>query len=416
MVASNVNEALRMFLVPIGDLKEDPANVRKHGKRNLDAIADSLRRFGQQKPVVALLDGTVIAGNGTLLAARDLFWDDLAVVRFPDIAQARAYAIADNRTAELAEWNYAELEAQLTELGDTSFLESMAFDLEKKVAGAFGEQEPVDAEPVPPPETPVTRPGDIWTLGDHVLVCGDATNLETVLAAGGAGEGALLFTDPPYNVNYEGKTKDRLTINNDDMEDSEFLMFLVRAFQAADAFMRPGAAFYICHADSEGLAFRTAVRDAHWKLAQCIVWVKDQFVMGRQDYHWRHEPILYGWKLGAAHHALVDRTQDTVWEIPRPRASEAHPTMKPVDLVLRAIKNSTEPGELVLDPFGGSGTTLLACESSGRRARLVELDPKYCDVIIRRWQDATGKEATLRGESFADWARSRNHEPAADTP
>jgi site-specific DNA-methyltransferase (adenine-specific) len=191
-----------------------------------------------------------------------------------------------------------------------------------------------------------------------------------------------------------GKTKDALTIENDTMADGDFRQFLVDAFSAASTGMRDGAVFYVAHADSEGLNFRGSVLDVGWKLAQCLIWVKDRFVMGRQDYHWRHEPILYGWKLGAGHRMLEDRTQDTVWEIPRPARNAQHPTMKPLALIDRAIRNSSNRGDLVLDTFAGSGSSLIACEAAGRWCAAVELDPAYCDVIVERWENATGGKAS----------------------
>jgi DNA modification methylase len=242
---------------------------------------------------------------------------------------------------------------------------------------------------------PRTKRGDLWVLGSHRLLCGDSTSPDDVTRALDGATASLLWTDPPYNVAYVGKTKAALTIKNDAMDNESFRTFLRDAFAAADRSMSPGAGFYIAHADTEGFNFRGAVRDVGWKFAQCLVWVKDVFVMGRQDYHWRHEPILYGWKLGAGHHALKDRTQDTVWEIPRPKRNEEHPTMKPVELVTRAIQNSSARGAIVLDIFGGSGTTLIACESTGRAARVVELDPRYCDVIVARWEKMTGQKAYL---------------------
>lgn len=219
-------------------------------------------------------------------------------------------------------------------------------------------------------------------------------SLRWLLTQGGGALADLLWTDPPYNVSYVGKTKDALTIENDTMADGDFRQFLVDAFSAASTGMRDGAVFYVAHADSEGLNFRGSVLDVGWKLAQCLIWVKDRFVMGRQDYHWRHEPILYGWKLGAGHRMLEDRTQDTVWEIPRPARNAQHPTMKPLALIDRAIRNSSNRGDLVLDTFAGSGSSLIACEAAGRWCAAVELDPAYCDVIVERWENATGGKAS----------------------
>lgn len=203
----------------------------------------------------------------------------------------------------------------------------------------------------------------------------------------------LLLTDPPYNVAYEGKTEDALTIKNDSMSDGDFRKFLQNVYRAANAVMRPGAVFYVWHADSEGYNFRGAANDIGWTIRQCLIWAKNSLVLGRQDYHWRHEPCLYGWKDGAAHYWGSDRSQTTLLEFNRPTRNGEHPTMKPVDLFRYQVENSSRPRDAVLDLFGGSGTTMIVCEQANRHAYLMELDPKYCDVIIRRWQDFTGKAA-----------------------
>jgi site-specific DNA-methyltransferase (adenine-specific) len=218
----------------------------------------------------------------------------------------------------------------------------------------------------------------------------------------------LLVTDPPYNVAYEGKTQDALTIQNDAMSDGDFRQFLRDCYATADAFMRPGAVFYVWHADLEGLNFRAAATEVGWRVRQCLVWNKNSLVMGRQDYHWKHEPCLYGWKDGAAHYWGSDRTQTTVLDFARPSRNGEHPTMKPVDLIEYQVKNSSKRGDTVLDLFGGSGTTLIACEKTGRTARLMELDPRYCDVIVRRWQDFTGQRATHAetGDPFPEAPRA----------
>ena len=212
----------------------------------------------------------------------------------------------------------------------------------------------------------------------------------------------MFLTDPPYNVAYEGKTADALTIQNDSMSDTSFRQFLRDAFTAADSVMKAGAVFYIWHADSEGFNFRGACLDAGWQVRQCLIWRKNTMVMGRQDYHWRHEPCLYGWKAGAGHLWASDRKQTTILDFDRPTRSLEHPTMKPVALFEYQLLNNTKGGDLCLDLFGGSGTTLIACEKNGRYARVMELDPKYCDVIVRRWQAFTGKQATLEatGQPF----------------
>ena len=252
-----------------------------------------------------------------------------------------------------------------------------------------------------PPIDPVTKLGDVWILGDNRLLCGDSTSPEDVSRLMGCDLADLWLTDPPYNVAYQGKTKDALTIQNDEMDDESFRRFLVSAYSAADSVLKEGAAFYIWHADSEGFNFRGACRDVGWKVRECLVWVKNAFVMGRQDYQWKHEPCLYGWKEGASHNWYSDRCQTTVLEFARPNRNGEHPTMKPVELFRYLIANSTRKGQVVLDSFGGSGTTLIACENIGRKACLLELDPVYCDVIVKRWQNLTGQKAYRESDGVA---------------
>ena len=246
-----------------------------------------------------------------------------------------------------------------------------------------------------PPEEPKSKRGDIYKLGRHRLMCGDSTSVTDVEALVDGRQIDLLITDPPYNVDYTGKTKDALKIENDQMEDESFRQFLRDAFLTADTVMKPGATFYIWHADSEGYNFRGACHDIQWKVRQCLIWVKNVMVMGRQDYQWKHEPCLYGWKEGAAHHWYSDRTQTTLPEFDRPTRSKEHPTMKPVPLFDYQIKNSSKKGDAVLDLFGGSGTTIICCEQNGRDAFLMELDPRYVDVIVDRWEKLTGQKAEL---------------------
>lgn len=225
--------------------------------------------------------------------------------------------------------------------------------------------------------------------------------MRTFKRSWGGGIADLWLTDPPYNVAYQGKTKDALTIQNDEMDDESFRRFLVSAYSAADSVLKEGAAFYIWHADSEGFNFRGACRDVGWKVRECLIWSKNTFVLGRQDYQWQHEPCLYGWKDGAAHNWYSDRSQTTILEFDRPNRNAEHPTMKPVGLFQYLIGNSTKRGDIVLDSFGGSGTTLIACEQTGRSARILELDPCYCDVIIERWQNLTGQRAVRESDKVA---------------
>lgn len=383
----------------IEKLRFDPNNARKHDARNIDAIAKSLNRFGQRKPIVVVGDGTIVAGNGTVEAAKQLGWTEIVAARIPwqwTPEEIKAYALADNRTAELAEWDSSLLADQLLELDAVGWdVSELGFEpLEPPI-----DPDPEDEAPLEFKPEPVTRLGDLYRLGDHLLFCGDSTHSSTydrLLSANGKKEVVdLVWTDPPYGVSYVGKTKDALTIQNDSLNSEEFLAFLKSAFDSAKQVSKPGACWYVAApAGNLFLPFALALSDLEiWR--HTLVWVKDVFVMGRADYHYRHEAILYGWTPGAAHQEPPDRKQDSVWEIPRPKRSEEHPTMKPLELIIRAIRNSTQKGEIVLDPFGGSGSTLIAAEQTGRKARLVELDPKYCDVIVTRWQNLTGLTAEL---------------------
>lgn len=250
-------------------------------------------------------------------------------------------------------------------------------------------------EPPEPPKEPTSKTGDIWQLGNHRLMCGDSTMIDDVEKLMDGVLADMLLTDPPYNVDYEGKTKDKLKIQNDIMQDDSFRQFLRDAFSTADAFIKPGAVFYIWHADSEGFNFRGACHDIGWKVRQCIIWNKNTLVMGRQDYQWKHEPCLYGWKDGAAHKWTSDRKQTTVIDYDRPTRSDIHPTMKPVGLFDYVIRNNTNAGDIVLDLFNGSGTTIMACEQDGRTAYTMELDPRYVDAAIQRWENFTGQKAVL---------------------
>jgi site-specific DNA-methyltransferase (adenine-specific) len=267
-----------------------------------------------------------------------------------------------------------------------------------------------DPDAVPEaPVNPVTVLGDVWLLGKHRLMCGDSTSIDAVQALVQNQLVDMWLTDPPYNVAYEGGTKEKLTIKNDSMGDDQFRQFLRDACVTASAVMKPGAVFYIWHADTEGYNFRGACKDAGWTVRQCLIWKKSSLVMGRQDYHWKHEPCLYGWKDGAGHLWAADRKQTTILEFDKPSRNGEHPTMKPVGLFAYQMMNNTKGGDQVLDSFGGSGTTLIACEQHGRFARIMELDPVYCDVIVKRWQDFTGQKATLEstGRTFEDMASDR---------
>jgi DNA modification methylase len=389
------------------DLIPDPQNARFHGERNLSLIASSLREVGAGRSIVVDEDGTILAGNATVEAAAragigkvrivDTDGSELIAVRRSNLTddQKRRLALFDNRAAELADWGTDVLasladDLDLSDLWDDDELAALLGKLDADAAPILR----TDPDEVPEiPASPVTQPGDLWRLGPHRLLCGDATKAEDLSLVLENGLADLIVTDPPYGVAYEGKTSDRLTIANDDLDDTALGSFLDAAFTAMHAVTKPGGAIYCFHADSHGLVVRQAFRTAGWLHKQTLIWVKQSLVLGRQDYHWRHEPILYGWKPGTGHFFVDDRTQTTVWEVDRPSRNAEHPTMKPVDLLAIAIANSSLPGEVVLDPFAGSGSTLIACEQLGRHARLVEIDPRYCDVIVKRWEAATGKTA-----------------------
>lgn len=309
--------------------------------------------------------------------------------------QEYADSVADNAIALWSDLDLAGINIDLADLGpdfDIEFLGIKDFVLEPLEKLEPGCDE--DEAPEPPVE-PVTRRGDVYQLGKHKLICGDSTVLDDVQKLMGNDKADMVWTDPPYNVAYEGKTKDALKIQNDEMSAENFYQFLYDAYSNMLMFTKAGGAIYVAHADKEGMNFRKALIDSGWLLKQCLNWVKQALVMGRQDYHCKHEPILYGWAPGASHNWYSDRKQTTVLEFNRPARNAEHPTMKPIDLIEYCLNNSCSSGGLVLDLFGGSGSTLIACEKTGRRASLVELDPKYCDVIIARWEKYTGKKAEL---------------------
>ena len=382
-------------------------NSRTHSEEQVAQIAASIREFGFTNPVLVDEDNNLIAGHGRLLAARKLNMAEVPAITVTglDDRKRRALVIADNKIALNSDWDIDALKVELEDLA-SDFGELMGFSQDELVELLKQPDSGLTADDAVPeaPEQPVTVKGDVWNLGNHRLMCGDSTSiadLETLC------ENQLVdmwLTDPPYNVAYVGKTKDALVIQNDEMGDQDFRQFLVDAYSAADAVMKKGAVFYIWHADSEGYNFRGAAHDIGWQIRQCLIWRKQSMVMGRQDYHWQHEPCLYGWKDGASHLWASDRKQTTILNFDRPSKNEQHPTMKPVELFVYQMLNNTKGDDLVLDSFVGSGTTVIACEKHGRRARAMEVDPVYCDVTITRWQEYTGKDAihAETGKTFAE--------------
>ncbi|MBL0422478.1 site-specific DNA-methyltransferase [Ramlibacter sp. AW1] len=395
---------------PTAKLLPYARNARTHSADQVAQIAASIAEFGFTNPILAASDGVIVAGHGRLAAAQKLGMEKVPVVVLDHLSptQRRALVIADNRIAENAGWDDAMLRIELAALDDDDFdIALTGFDadaLAELMAGdepdAAGQTED-DAVPEVA-ETPVSRAGDLWLLGGHRLLCGDATvatSYERLLA----GEQVdMVFTDPPYNVNYANSAKDKMrgkdrAILNDNLGDG-FYDFLLAALTPTIASCRGG--IYVAMSSSELDVLQAAFRTAGGKWSTFIIWAKNTFTLGRSDYQRQYEPILYGWREGATRHWCGDRDQSDVWQIKKPHKNDLHPTMKPVELVERAIRNSSLSGNLVLDPFGGSGTTLIAAEKSGRAARLIELDPKYVDVIVRRWQDWTGKQAIRESDGI----------------
>ncbi|MFO0804412.1 MAG: DNA modification methylase [Gemmataceae bacterium] len=382
---------------PIGSIQPYENNPRVNDA-GIDAVAASIREYGFRQPIVVDERDVIIVGHTRYKAARKLGLATVPVhvARGLTESQARAYRIADNQTANLSAWDDERLPLELSALQDVGFdLSLTGFsgeELQELLAPAAtgGLCDPDDVPEAP--REPITRPGDLWLLGRHRLLCGDATKAEDV-ARVLDGPADILLTDPPYNVAYTGKTANALTLGNDAMDEGEYRRFLGSALGHAIAHVRPGGAFYIWHADLHGLTVRSACADAGLQVRQCLVWAKNTMVLGRQDYQWKHEPCLYGWADGAAHSWYGDRTQTTVLEFDKPARNGEHPTMKPVELFAYLLRNSCPKGGRVFDPFGGSGTTLIAAEQEGCSACILELDPRYVDVITARYEAFSGTKA-----------------------
>ena len=420
-----INESLKSLATPIDDLHTLPGNPRRG---DIAAVARSLERFGQRKPIVAKhSDGTIIAGNHTWQAAKQLGWTEIAVVWTDDDDNtAHAFALADNRTAELGTYDEDALREMIAQLvnvdpelvSDAGYSQEAIAEILKIPVEEIPMAGDLDAAPAKS-RTAHSIEGDTWILGPHRLVVGDSTDPAILAKALDNKLADCIFTDPPYNVAYTGGTSEGLTIQNDAMTELEFESFLLAVYAAMYQNAKAGCPIYVCHADSSGQAFRTKLVGAGWMLKQILIWVKDNFVLSRQDYNWQHEPIIYGWKPGAAHpwfgpfndSTVLDfatkdldtlsktelvkiietaRESSTIIREPRPRRNSEHPTMKPINLITRILSNSANRDSVVLDPFAGSGSTLVAAHTLGMTAALVELDPIYADVICKRWQDLTG--------------------------
>lgn len=375
----------------LADIVPYAANAKKHDKRQINNVAESIKQYGFVQPIVIDRDGVIVIGHCRAMAAKKLGMEEVPCVCVDDLTpeQVNALRLVDNKSNE-SDWDFDLLADELPGLDLSAF--DFDWGLPEDTTDEVTEDE---APEVDEESEPITKLGDIWQLGRHRLMCGDSTSVECVQKLMGGAQADLLLTDPPYGVDYTGKTKDALKIENDAKSDDEFIAFLQAAFEAANSVMKPGAVFYIWHAILKTYAFESACQMTGWEVRKVLIWVKNAMVMGRQDYQWKHEPCLYGWKAGAGHLWASDRKQTTVLEFDRPTANKEHPTMKPVALFDYQIKNNTKGGDIVLDLFAGSGTTVAACEQNGRNAYVMEFDPKYCDVIVKRWENLTGKKAVL---------------------
>tara|TARA_B100000674_G_scaffold487510_1_gene497926 strand:+ start:2264 stop:3448 length:1185 start_codon:yes stop_codon:yes gene_type:complete len=374
-------------------------NARKINQEAVDKVAASLKEFGWQQPIVVDSSNTIIVGHTRLKAARKLGYKEVPVHIAKDLSknQVKAYRLADNRTGEYTDWDEALLSIEIKELLEQNVdLDLTGFkdkEIQTILNNSIDDFEGLtNADDIASDIPAVASKGDVFELGRHKLICGDATNEKDYTVLFGNVKADLLLTDPPYNVDYTGKTKDALKIKNDKFSDDSFHDFLTNSFSLSADKIKKGGSFYIFHADSEGYNFRSACRKADLVIKQCLVWIKDTMVMGRQDYHWQHEPILYGWITGDAHRWYSDRKQTTVLNFTRPKRSTEHPTMKPVSIIKYLINNSCKQEDIVFDPFAGSGSTLIACETVNRTFYGIELDPHYCDVIIKRYEDYTGNK------------------------
>lgn len=417
------------------DLRPYVRNSRTHSRAQVETLARSISEYGFTNPILLAEDGTIIAGHGRLQAAQALGMEQVPTITLAGLseAQRRALVLADNRIALDAGWDVEMLRVELADLRSDGFdLSLTGFSLEELdnlLAPAEDPRDPDDAPALP--AEPVSKPGDVYVMGAHRLIVGDSTDVGVLQRLMNGAMADICWTDPPYNVAYESAAG---SIQNDNMDDKAFYDFLLGFYTAAWSWMKPGAAIYVAHADTEGLNFRGAFKAAGFKLSGCIVWRKDSLVLGRSDYQWQHEPILYGWKPGSAHRWYGGRKQTTVMDLgdgspferlpdgrfqitvgdrvmivggaetieevvpsviraEKPKKSALHPTMKPVELIERMLRHNARPGDIVLDPFGGSGSTLIAADRLGMCARLVELDPRYADVIVGRWEAWSGRKA-----------------------
>ncbi len=391
--------------IKIDYLKPYEKNAKTHPKKQVDLLASNIERFGFTTPCLVDKDNNLIAGHGRLEAVKTLGWTDVPCVRMENLTpeEVKALRLADNKLAEMSEWDMALVTDELKELDD-DLLELTGFDKDLII-------EPDEADDVVPevPEEPQSKLGDLYELGEHRVLCGDSTLVQDAETLMNNVKADMVFTDPPYNIAYEGGSKKREMIKNDEMEN--FYDFLLQAYSSFALSMKLGASIYVCHADSERVNFTKAFRDAGFYLSSVLIWAKNNATFGRADYFWKHEPILYGWREGGAHTWHGDNKQDTIWNINRPSKSEAHPTMKPIELIEKALLNSSKQEDVVLDLFLGSGSTLIASEKTGRICYGMELDPKYVDVIVQRYVDYTGDDKIKKNGEKITWNKTPQKTP-----
>ena len=381
---------LQVEYVDISTIKPYKGNAKTHPKEQIEQIKKSMQEFGVKDPI-GIWHNEIVEGHGRYLALKELGEKTIPIIRLDDLTdeQRRAYTLVHNQLTMNSGFDLDTLKVELDNIGEIDMSE-FGFSLDG--IGEEPQEVQEDDFDVEPPAQPQSKLGDIYQLGEHKLMCGDSTNAEHVAKLMDGEKADLLVTDPPYNVDYVSKNKKAMKIQNDSMEDEAFVSFLTDAFLLADKNMKLGSSFYIWHADLQGYNFRKALKQVGWQLRETLIWNKSSLVLGRSDYHWKHEPCLYGWTNGT-HRWFSDRKQATVIDFEKPQRSDEHPTMKPVGLFAYQINNSSKAGEIVLDIFGGSGTSIIACEQLNRKCYMMELDPKYVDVIIKRWEEYTGKKA-----------------------
>lgn len=394
-----MEKEMQYYLADVSELIPYVRNARTHSEEQVSQIAASIREFGFLSPILVAEDNTILAGHGRLAAALKLGLKKVPCVKENHLTetQKRAYIIADNKLSLNAGWDNELLAVELSELEGADFnLDLLGFD-EAELSSIFDADKDViddDFDVEKELEEPCfSKTGDIWTLGKHRIICGDATKLETYKTLLENTKVNLVVTDPPYNVNYEGAAG---KIKNDNMEDAKFYQFLFNSFVNMEQAMADDASIYVFHADTEGLNFRKAFQDAGFYLSGCCIWKKPSLVLGRSPYQWQHEPCLYGWKKKGKHKWYAGRKETSVWEFEKPKKNADHPTMKPIALLAYPIKNSSMTNSLVLDPFAGSGSTLIACEQTGRICYAIELDEKYCDVIVKRYIEQVGNDKSVK--------------------